>query len=187
MASLLFVCTGNQCRSPMAAAIAAGLLSNQTDIRVFSAGTMGGGNRHVTADTAKVLARRGIDTSPHRSRALEGALSPRPDVVIAMAREHARAVVEADPNAFACTFTLKDLVRRAAKVGPRAADESIADYLRRLGEGRGHSALAGSWREDDIADPIRQPSAIYERCAAEIEDLVTRLVGLLWPRADRLR
>lgn len=178
--SLLFVCTGNQCRSPMAAALATKALAGRAEVTIASAGTRGGGPG-VTRNTALVMARRGLDVSSHRPRSLGTALAPEPDLIVALAREHARAVIEQLPGAFPKTFTLKDLVARAVDAGPRAAGEELDAYLLRVGAGRGFSSLAGATASDDVADPIGQNLATYERCAAELEALVADLANLLWP------
>lgn len=180
MPTVLFVCTGNLCRSPMAAAFARRALAERgAPVTVLSAGTLGSG-RGVTADTARVMARRGLDMSSHRSRLLEDALTGDLDLIVGMAREHARAVVEQRPDAFLKTFTLRDLAARAFDAGPRAPGEDLAAYLQRAAAGRGFSSLAGATASDDIVDPIGQSPAVYERCANEIEGLVGQVVDLLW-------
>jgi protein-tyrosine-phosphatase len=167
----------------MAAAFAARALATKgrPAVSVQTAGTAGAGARPVTDETAAVLTRRGLDPSGHRSRPLGDCLCPVPDVIVGMAREHARAAVEARPQLFPKTFTLKDLVARATNAGPRRSAEALDAYLARVGAGRGFAVLAGASSADDIADPIGQARAVYERCASEIEPLVTQLVDLLWP------
>ncbi|HEU5003752.1 MAG TPA: hypothetical protein VFW71_13390 [Actinomycetota bacterium] len=182
MTTVLFVCTANQCRSPMAVLFARqALAQREPQVQVMGAGTSAAGARPVTPATAKVMARRGLDASAHRSSGILEALSPEPDLVIGLAREHARTVVEERPEMFPKTFTLKDLVRRATDAGPRGHNEDLASYLSRLGAGRGFSSLAGWAATDEVADPVGQPLAAHERCAAELETLVGALVDHLWP------
>ena len=182
MSTVLFVCTGNQCRSPMAESIARRELdrAGYREVTVISAGLLATG-MPATPLAIRVLARRGLDISAHRSRHLDEALSPVPDLVVGMAREHAREVVDRHPETFFRTFTLKDLAARAADTGPRADGQPLSEYLAMLGRGRGFASLAGFSAADDLADPIGQAPAVYELCVADIDRLVCQLVAHLWP------
>jgi protein-tyrosine phosphatase len=180
--TLVFICTGNICRSPMAEAIARRELERGSDeVTVISAGLLSAGRRP-PAETTKVMERLGLDVSAHRSQRLEDALEPPPDVILAMARAHARAVVGDAPELFSRTFALKDFVRRGSSAGPRMAGEDLPAYLARVGNGRSFASLAGATSTDDVADPIGAGLRTYEKCAAEIGDLVTAALALLWPR-----
>jgi protein-tyrosine phosphatase len=181
MPTLLFVCTGNLCRSPMAATVARNVLAGKAEaVDVISAGLLRPG-QPATDEAVKVMGRRGLDLSTHRSRRVGDALVPAPDLIVGMAREHARAVVDVIPGLFPRTFTLKDFVARALSVGPRRAGETLDIYLARVGTDRGFGALVGSSSADDVADPIGCDLRTYERCAAEIEAAVTSLIDLVWP------
>jgi protein-tyrosine phosphatase len=183
MPTLLFVCTGNLCRSPMAAAIACSVLSGRTEaVNVVSAGLLRSGEP-ATDEAVTVMRRRGLDLSGHRSRRVGDALVPPPDLIVGMAREHARSVVDAIPALFPRTFTLKDLVARARIEGPRRPGEALDGYLARVGAERGFGALVGMGSADDVADPIGCDLHTYERCATEIAVAVTSLVDLVWPDA----
>jgi protein-tyrosine-phosphatase len=63
---VLFVCAGNTCRSPMAAAIARELLGPA--VRVESAGVSADEGASATRDAVQVMNERGVDISNHRSR-----------------------------------------------------------------------------------------------------------------------
>ncbi len=137
---LLFVCTGNTCRSPMAAGLAAPLLAERlgcrpADLRargvlVQSAGTnggMGGASTHAL----EVMARRGIDLSNHSSAALSEEMVQQADYVFAMTRVHRDAILRMAPTA--------------------------ESKVRLLLEG------------EDVRDPMGSEVDEYERCAQTIE------------------
>ncbi len=137
-----------------------------------------------SAGAVEVLERRGVDLSAHRSRIMRPDEVATADLVLAMARMHLREAVVMVPRRFGHIFTLKELVRRAEQVGPRV-EESFEDWLARVGFGRRTVEFLGESPEDDIADPIGQSVATYDRTAAELDDLVARLCALVWSRAAR--
>jgi hypothetical protein len=75
----------------------------------------------------------------------------------------------------------QELVRRGEHVGPRQFDETLPAWLARVHAGRVPSALLGESPIDDVADPMGGDPWEYERAAADIADLVERLVELAWP------
>lgn len=159
----------------MAEALSSGILGSAS---VASAGTLEGG-RPADPRAVAVMAQRGLDISAHKSRNFSETLTPRPDLVIGLAGEHVRVVVDALPELFERSFTLKEFVRRGEEAGARRVDEDFDDYLRRVGEGRELWHLAGIRREDDVADPIGGTLETYESCANEIEELIGRMAKLI--------
>ena len=91
------------------------------------------------------------------------------------------------PDAFARTFTPKELVRRAAAVGGRRPGEALPAFLDRVHEGRTPQQLMGNDAADDVADPIGGPRSGYERTAVELEQLALSIAALLAPGAARRR
>jgi protein-tyrosine phosphatase len=158
--------------------LAARLEELGVDAHVHSAGLLSPGQR-VPDHGVAVMAARGFDTTGHRSRRLSAELVGPADLILAMAREHMPDIVAADPAAWGRAFTLKELVRRGERLGPRRADQTLADYLAELHAGRRPADLMGSSPEDDVPDPMGASRSVYERTAAEIDDLTTRLARLL--------
>ena len=124
---------------------------------------------------------------PPRARRLDRDLIRGADLVLPLAREHLREVVVAVPDAFARTFTPKELVRRAAAAGGRRPDEALDAFLARLHEGRRHQELLRNDPVDDVLDPIGGPRSGYVRAATELESLALSLAELLDPRRRRAR
>ena len=183
---VLVVCTGNQCRSPMGEVLLRDRLARAgVDAHVHSAGLISEGTP-ASAHGVKVMAKRGLDLSAHRSTPLTAEAVAGADLVIGMAREHVREAAVLDQGGLGRTFTLPELARRARRTGPRrvgadGALEPFEDWLARVGAGRRPADLLGSSPDDDVADPIGQSKRAYERTAQEIEALVDTVVGLAFP------
>lgn len=102
--TILFVCTGNTCRSPMARAIAAGLASRAAagddgEFRFESAGVGAGAGMNMTPDAAEAVRGLGFAPGAHSSRPLTRKLIAEADRIFTMTRSHAAAVLELDPGA----------------------------------------------------------------------------------------
>jgi protein-tyrosine phosphatase len=176
---VLILCTGNVCRSPMAEGLLRRRLADAgIDARVSSAGSWRA-DCAASPEAVEVLARRGIDIAPHRSRLLARELMEDVDLVLAMQRRHLREAVALDPATMPIAFTLKELVRRGEAVGPRG-EASLEEWLARAADGRRAGDLLGENEADDVADPIGLGLAQYEATASELEDLIDRLVHLRW-------
>jgi len=194
---VLFVCTANMCRSPMAAALfrrrlAAADATTAPDgtletVAIGSAGLLPSGVAP-PAEVVTVMAERGIDLGAHYSRQISPELVAVADAVVCMGRRHAREVVLIDPGAWSKAFTLKELVRRGDAVGPRHEGETLADWLARLHDGRARAELVGQSAADDVDDPLGGPLDAYRATADELAGLVDHVAARLWPvRATRRR
>ena len=98
---VLIVCTGNTCRSPLAAvALLDELGPDRERVEVSSAGTAAWEGQPASATTIELAALEGYDLVPHRSRRVTPALARAADLILVMEREHARAVqaLGADPE-----------------------------------------------------------------------------------------
>ena len=179
---VLVVCTANQARSPMAAALLARALADaRLPAVVGSAGVLAANGAPPTRDAIRALAeRRGLDLSGHRSQLLVAESIANADLVFGMAREHVREVIALEPSAWDRAFTLKELVRRGA-AHPRQR-ELLRQWLADLAAGRSVEDLLGaSPTDDDLADPVGQPREVYRQTVDDIDDLVERLVRIAWP------
>jgi len=94
--NLLFVCSGNTCRSPMAMAIARDEIRRRgwTHVVAESAGTSAVAGEPAAANAQRVAAEEGLDLSAHRSRPLARELVDWADLILGMSPLHMSAIRE---------------------------------------------------------------------------------------------
>ena len=179
---VLFVCTGNLCRSPSAELLLARQISElgPSDVTVESVGTLGT-TQKVPTELQQEAAHYGLDLSAHRPRRVDPETIARADLVIGMERSHLREIVLADPPSFAKTFTLREIVRRGGGIGPRRDGQTLAEWLGQLGDGRRHAELLGASPLDDVPDPMGGTSREYRTMLTELATSTQTMHSLIWP------
>ena len=92
--NLLFVCSGNTCRSPMAEALARKIAQRRgiKDLNVSSAGTNAWDNATATDEALLVGMEREVDLTSHRSRKLTPAIVSEADLIFVMTPGHVEQV-----------------------------------------------------------------------------------------------
>lgn len=101
MKNILFVCTGNTCRSPMAEGLFKKLLAekNITDINCSSAGLFAMTGDEVTQNSVKACERFGVDISDHRARRITSFVLDETDKFVCMTFDHAASLsLYVDPD-----------------------------------------------------------------------------------------
>lgn len=92
---ILFVCTGNTCRSAMAAAIMNDIaVKNDLNVLIDSAGIFAGINEKASDEAIKAMERRGIDLSGHRTKPLTEELIDMADIILVMTEAHKQLIAE---------------------------------------------------------------------------------------------
>ncbi len=87
---ILFVCTGNTCRSPLAEAIARNAVAQRglSDIQVESAGTNAWPDSPASDGSLLVGLEKGINVAEHRAQLLTSELADTADLILVMSRHH---------------------------------------------------------------------------------------------------
>jgi protein-tyrosine-phosphatase len=111
---ILFVCTGNLCRSPMAEATLLNKLDSklQDRVRILSAGTHAMEGMLATLRAVYAASQYGIELTKHRSQPLTPWLISHSDLIIAMDADHYEFILHMAPTAGPRTFLLKEFGRK---------------------------------------------------------------------------
>jgi protein-tyrosine phosphatase len=166
---VLFICTGNICRSPTAERLA---LVYNSDLPIpgfisSSAGTHALVGSPMHPDAATALQRLGGDPSNFVARRVSEKLVSNVDLVLTMTKQHRDDFLEVAPRHLHRTFTLSEASQLCTKFEP----EKLAD-LRRL------RPLQMADDYDDIEDPIGQDMQFFERTAMQITKLLPPVLEL---------
>jgi protein-tyrosine phosphatase len=188
--TILTVCTGNICRSPMGEVLLRAALSD-VGVRVHSAGTHALVDHGMTGQAQQLAVAKGADAGDadaHRARLLTGEVLTESDLVLTMAREHRSYSVQLSPAVLHRAFTVREFARLAASLSDDDVRRGVAtagsDAGARL---RALARLVGGQRglvppdpdHDDVIDPYRRSQETYELSAAQLVpaiDEVSRVV-----------
>ena len=169
---LLFVCTGNICRSPTAERLttAHGARRQVADIVASSAGTRAVIGRPIHPEAAPVLERLGGNPSEFAARQLTAKIASAADLILTMTRSHRDAVLELAPHRLHRTFTLAEASRLSSEHGARTVAELAA-----------RRSLLTADELLDIPDPIGQSPKVFAEIGEQIAHLLPPILGVCQP------
>ena len=180
MASLIVVCTGNICRSPVGEGVLRHFLAGT--VEVTSAGTHAMSGHPAAPEAIEFVGRTIEQDLDHTARQLTRDQSESADLVIAMTAEHRAWIARSAPRAVRRTFTLKELDQL---LGMLPADASFATLKElTLAVSRLRPRLAATATYLDIADPYGGPPEGYESSFGEVLDSSRRVAEAI---TNRLR
>jgi glycine hydroxymethyltransferase len=154
MKTVLFVCTGNICRSPMAEGLFRHATEGRPDCRVISAGVGALEGQAPSPHAVRALRELGIDISEQRSRMLTPDLVEQADYIFGMTHSHVDSVNLLFPQAAEKTFLLREF------------DETLDEF------------------EKDISDPIGGSYETYAYCRDQIEQGIFSMLGFIDQTSD---
>ncbi len=196
---LLFVCTGNVCRSPFAEILTRHLLRGRLGGRaaaafeVSSAGVRAVVGSPMHDDTRDELSPWGLEgpaAGGFVARQLRSELVERADLVLGANPRHRSAVVERAPVALGRAFALREFARLAASVDPAALPAHPVARAHAMVEqaGQRRGLLPPADPDDDVVpDPMGHGQDAHHRAAVLIRAAVEAIVDVIAPpeRAQR--
>lgn len=179
--AVLFVCTGNICRSPIAERVFSARIDPHRAVSASSAGTAGMTGYPMDDLAAQVLRELGGDSAGHVARRLSQKLIAESDLILTGETSHRSQVILADPMAFRRVFTLREFGRLGAELQSLPAEvteEQLRTRVLEVAAQRGLAAMPEE-RSDDIADPYGAPVRVMRTCGQQITDAVDAALGAL--------
>ena len=184
MTSILVVCTGNVCRSPIAEGFLRAALTRRMGDdapAVSSAGTAGWDGSAAMVESVQAARERGVEIGAHVARRLEASHLAGADLIVTIAAEHRDAVAGWAPETADRVFTLKELVRLVESMAPVTPSTDIRSRVAAAAERR-RQGFVGNPLDDDVVDPLGMPLDSYRAIAWELDEWTERLAdGLAGP------
>lgn len=186
---VLFVCTGNICRSPVAAWAWQRALPGAGAAVVASAGHRALVGAAADPQALSAARAAGLTAAPHRARQLGAADVTSAHLVLALDRDARRAAVALAPSASASAFTLVEFGRLVADLASSRLELAVDDLVPTAASRRGFVVAPRDLADDDILDPYGRPDrvhrAVVERIVGETERIVAALESLTASRRVR--
>ena len=193
--SVLMVCAGNICRSPLAEQLLrARLAAVGVWVAVRSAGTQAVVGGEMTQEAVALSRQYGGLPEGHEPRQLTAEALADAGLVLTATREQRSEVVSLHPRAADYTYTLSQFARvmtALGSVGPFETNQvephspveraqtsaALRDFIAGVAAIRGFTPTLEHPTDDDITDPYKRSQAVYDRVGEAIDRAVTTLVS----------
>ena len=182
---VLFVCTGNICRSPMGELMFP-LFFHDDSIVTDSAGVQGLLNSPIDPASALLLAQDGIDSRAFRSKRLTPQLAMSNDLILCFTEHQRRKIVALAPRVRTKTFTLTGFAALCAYCASHGiiqgstVNERLQSVLRNASMIQ--SVLGNA---PDIADPYRKEIEVFQDAHDAIGEAIAQIASALSPSRAR--
>nr|WP_308212849.1 low molecular weight phosphatase family protein [Mycolicibacterium sp. CAU 1645] len=166
---MLFVCTGNICRSPLAErlAVAYSARSPIPNFTVSSAGTRAMIGHPIHHEAAVVLEALGGHPSNFAARQLNSRIASAADLILTMTMAQRGAALQLAPHQLHRTFTLSEAAELASDVNVRNLSDLAA-----------HRPQVADHELSDVPDPIGQNSEFFATVGVQISNLLPPVLEL---------
>ena len=149
MKKIMFVCTGNTCRSAMAEGFLKDIITkNNLDIQSYSCGIYAQDGEEATNNTIQVMKEYNIDMTNHRATNIRNSNINEMDLILCATKGHKDILMQIYPSLKEKIYTLKEYVGNNK--------ENI-----------------------DISDPWGNNLETYKKCAQEIKECIEKLICIL--------
>ena len=185
--TVLTVCTGNVCRSPLAEMLLRQAFS-ELPITVHSAGTHALVGHQMPEAQLEIAGELGLENpGSHRGKQIALGHVVSADLILAMGREHRGAAVELTPKALRKTFTLRELARIAEVVpdedllveDSRGPTNRLRAAVEAASLNRGVALPAENPEDNDVLDPFRRTQETYLASRAQLVPAVDAVAKYL--------
>ncbi len=147
---IMFICTGNICRSAMAEGMAKKMTEGMKNIQIYSCGIYAQTGDLATYNAIQAMKEYDVDISGHRATNIREAKLENMDIILCATTEHKESVLLLYPNLKEKVFTIKEY----AKIDKNGLDM-------------------------DIKDPWGYDENVYRKCAKEIESCLEKIVKII--------
>ncbi|WP_448809166.1 arsenate reductase/protein-tyrosine-phosphatase family protein [Agromyces bauzanensis] len=185
--SILTVCTGNICRSPLAEQLLRARLceAGLSGVEVGSAGLRAVVGARMDTIPARISSRLGGDPSRAVGQQLTAEIVAASDLVLTMTRDQRDDLARRHPSAVHRTFTLIEFTRLLGVIGDSSTQLGVAGSAESATATRLASIVASAARQrpsvrltddDDVIDPIDRSEAVHEAVGEQISLATSRIV-----------
>lgn len=148
---IMFICTGNICRSAMAEGMMKKLIKeNNIDAEVYSCGIYAETGNGPTYNAQEAASEYGVDISNHRATNIRDSKIEEMDIILCATISHKQSVLYLHPELEGKVFTMKE-----------------------------YAKLDKNGQDMDIKDPWGYDEFVYRKCASEIEECLEKIVEII--------